>query len=261
MNCPTCGNPTNRLTDGRGTYLWVTDGYDPNVFKPTECLRCWEKTRRREAAKRRRETPNVAAGVDILRAFEAYRKHPPFVGNLGHVKIEVGHRSSGSYSGRAWTRRRRMRVAFGPGATKAAVLEVLVHEMCHLACPPREAHGERFRLTLRRAARELWGIEVPLLSGKNRAEEKNAAYKMDRLIMAELEARVAAGAVETFDFVAPEKSSRAERNNKLVEKRAAHAVKMLAQYERKLKLVRTLHRKWKAKVQRYERIAAKKGST
>lgn len=227
---------------------------------PARCFYCESKLAAKAAAERRK-LGHVVLGVDLDKVLAVYRKSPPFVGNLGHVKLEVGHRAEGGTCGRAWTRQRRMRVAVGPGATPARVLEVLVHEMCHLACPPREQHGERFRLTLRRAARELWGIEVPLVAGKNRGEEKNAAYAMDRLITAELEKKIAAGGVELFPTSKEEaaKRTRAEASKLLVEKRAAHAVRMWWRWERKAKAAQRAMKRWRAKVRYYERAAARRG--
>lgn len=253
FHCPTCRASTGAQRSGPF-----------GAWAPQACYRCERKRLAKEAAARRK-LGDVAAGVDVRRAFEAYRKTPPFTGNLGrHIKLTVGHRAEARWSGHAATYRRALRVAYGPHATKAEVLEILVHEMCHLACPSRTGHGERFRLTLRRAARELWGIEVELLRSSQRGEEHNAAYAMDRSIMAELEKRVAAGVIDTFDHVPapPEtKPSRAEISTKLVERRAAHAVKMLARAEKRAKAAQKRLSVWRKKVHYYERAAAKKGST
>lgn len=231
-------------------------------WSPGPCWRC-EQKRLAKGAAARRKLGDVAAGVDVRRAFEAYRKMPPFAGNLGrHIKLTVGHRAEARWSGHAATYRRAIRVAYGPHATKAEVLEILVHEMCHLACPPQTGHGERFRLTLRRAARELWGIEVELLRSSQRGEKHNAAYAMDRIIMIELEKLIRACAVDTFDHVpAPAvKPSRAEISTKLIERRAAHAVKMLTRAEKRAKAMQRVLTKWRTKVRYYERVAAKRSS-
>jgi len=228
------------------------------VWSPQErCFVCETKRLTKEAAQRRK-LGAVAAGVDIKKAFEAYRKLPPFVGNLGHVKLEVGHRAEARWSGHAATYRRKIRVAYGPSATKAEVLEVLMHEMVHLACPRREGHGERFKLTLRRAARELWGIEVPIIQGKDRGDEHNAAYAMDRLIMAAIEGLIAEGKIETFPYEPKLTTKKAPVN--LVEKRAAHAVKMLSRAEKRAKAAQRTLTKWRTKVRYYEKQAAKRAS-
>jgi len=225
----------------------------PGPWIPAPCYRCETLPAERKDVARRRALGNVAAGIDLDLAFAAYRKRPPFVGNLGAIELTVGHKANGHFSGHAKPRSRKIRVAFGPAAKPEHVLEVLVHEMCHCACPPREWHGERFRLTLRRAASELWGIDVPLLTGKNRGEERNAAYAMDRLIMTELEKKIALGGVDLFP-PAPKapKPSRAELSKKLVEKRAAHATKMLARAVARLRRAETIEKKWRAKVRRYK---------
>lgn len=222
-----------------------------------------QKARAKDASNRRK-LGSVVSGIDLSLAFAAYRKHPPFVGNLGrHVKLVVGHRAEARWSGHAAVYRRKIRVAFGPSATKAEVLEVLMHEMVHLACPRRENHGERFRLSLRRAAKELWGIEVPLLKPSERGAEINAAYAMDRLIMAELEKKIAEGAVELFPPIPKTETprlSRAELAAKTVERRALHAIKMEARAEKRAKSAQRILAKWRAKVRYYEKRAASKGA-
>lgn len=246
FRCEQCGNRLGASRDGE-TAPWL----------PAPCWQC-EAKKSAKAAAARRALGHVAAGVDIDAAFAAYRKLPPFVGNLGPIKLTVGHDSEGGGHGYAATYRRKIRVAYGPHATKAEVLEVLMHEMVHMALPRREAHGERFRLTLRRAARELWGIECPL---DVPPQGGVIAYGMDSFIKARLEELIAAGKVETFPAVERPKKTRAEATAALVEKRARHAATMLARAERRLKLAKTLHRRWHEKVSRYERIAAKKGSS
>lgn len=228
-------------------------------WTPQKCFRCESKKAAKDAAARRK-LGAVAAGIDIKKALAAYRKFPPFVGNLGHLKLRVGHRAESKYSGHAKTYRREIRVAYGPSATKAEVLEVLMHEMVHLACPRREAHGERFKLTLRRAARELWGIEVPVVQGKDRGDEHNAAYAMDRLIMAALEGLIAVGKVETFPYEpAPPKPKAVRPPGLLVERRAAHAVRMFARAEKRAQAAQRTLTKWRQKVRYYERVAAASG--
>lgn len=246
FRCDKCGASLGASRDGE-VAPWL----------PTPCWQCRGRKLAKEAAGRR-ALGHVAAGVDIDAAFAAYRKLPPFVGNLGPIKLTVGHKAERRWSGYAATYRRKIRVAYGPEATKAHVLEILMHEMVHMALPRREGHGERFRLTLRRAARELWGIECPLDVPPHGGV---IAYGMDLFIMARLEELIAEGKVETFPAVERPKKTRAEATAALVEKRARHAATMLARAERRLKIAKTVHRRWHEKVSRYERIAAKKGST
>jgi len=223
------------------------------------CYRCVVLPARRRAAAERRKLGHVVAGVDLDRALAAYRKLPPFVGNLGKIRLEVGHRTSNGTCGRAWTTQRRIRIAAGLDATPERVLELLVHEMCHLAVPPREGHSERFRRTLRRACKELWGIDVPLDAP---ASQGCVAYRMDAIAQATLKAKIEAGEIDLFPPGPPQaKPTRAEKATALVERRAAHAAKMLAECERNLQSVRRTLAKWRAKVRYYERTAAKKAAT
>jgi hypothetical protein len=82
-------------------------------------------------------------------------------------------------SGRAWTSGR-MVLTVGAGADSHEVLEVLLHELCHIA-QPHEHHGTRFRVTLCRAARELFGTTV-------HPNDHREAYGLDRLIVEQMRA-------------------------------------------------------------------------
>lgn len=222
---------------------------------------CGQKAARKDA-QARRKLGHVVAGIDLRKALAFYRTKEPFIGRLGrHVKLTVGHRAEARWSGHAKTYSRAIRVAFGPHVTAAEVLEVLVHEMCHLACPPKEHHGERFRLTLRRAARELWGVEVPPLSGSERGDRTNAAYAMDDLIMKKLNERLARGELDLSPFMpdAPAPKDPKAARASLVEKRATHAVRMLVRAERREEAAKRVAAKWRAKVRYYEKVAAKRG--
>lgn len=257
--------PDFRCPKGHPLYVSVESERELEPFEPTPCWACKAIEARREASKRRK-LGHVVAGVDVRKAFALYRAKPPFVGNLGrHVKLTVGHRAESRWSGHAKTYSRSIRVAYGPSATAADVLEILAHEMCHLACPKREGHGERFRLTLRRAARELWGIEAPLLAGKNRGVEVNAAYAMDRLILKELNAKLERGELDLTPFApdapAPKAVDLSRRRAALVEKRAAHAARMLARAEKRTKAAQRSLTKWRTKVRYYEKVAAKRGGS
>lgn len=59
---------------------------------------------------------------------------------------------------------------------------------------------------------------------------------------------------------APE-SSRAELSTALVEKRAAHAVKMMSRAEKRSKAAQRTLTKWREKVRYYERQAARRTTT
>ena len=221
-----------------------------------ERWRAERKARVQDAANRRR-TPYVAAGIDLKKAFEAYRKLPPFKGNLGKVKLVVAHRSFRGTRGTAWIRRRKLRVAVGPGATQSRVLEVLVHEMCHLVLPVREGHSERFRRTFARACQEIWGIEVPIDCEPYMGV---VAYGMGEFAARKLRELIEAGEIDTFPPDSVPVASKKVRLDALVEQRAEHAARMLARAERRAKLAQRLLTKWRTKVRYYERAAAKRAS-
>lgn len=178
------------------------------------------------------------------------------------LRVDVGHRTEGDRAnGHASPSEFKIRVAAGPctDETKtqrqASVLEATLHELCHIAAPERANHNEAFRRILQRAAREAWGIDVPI--DLDRGKRKNRAYAMDHAITAELKRLIESGTVELFQARPKQAPSRAERAATLVHKRAEHATKMFAHAERRLKLAKTLHKKWAETVRYYERKAVK----
>ena len=97
-------------------------------------------------------------------------------------------------SGHHWPDRDRITVTVGPRASRAKVSELLLHELCHAACPTERGapgkngkrkrifHGRTFREWLVRAAEEAYGLEIsPTAAGRS-------AYKLDAFIIAALEA-------------------------------------------------------------------------
>lgn len=247
FECEKCKRPVGAKREGE-TAPW----------EPASCYWCAQDEQRRDAA-RRRKLGHVAAGIDLDKALAAYRKHRPFKGNLGRVELQVAHRSERGTRGTAWINSRRIRIAVGPNATPERVLEVLVHEMCHLACPQDTHHGERFRRVFQRACRELWGIEVPLDA---EPRQGNISYGMGDLVTAELHEKIHLDEIDLEPFApdAPKKKiTRAEATAKLVEKREAHALKMHKKALTRLKRAKTAEAKWRKKVAYYERKAAKAG--
>lgn len=232
--------------------------------KPGHCWDCVREKRaaalkeKQRAATARRKLGHVVAGIDLDKALAAYRRHPPFIGCLGKIKLEVAHRIERGTRGTAWTSRRKIRVAAGPDVTPERVLEVLVHEMVHLAVPSDVHHGERFRLTFRKACRELWSIEVPLDAP---ARMGVVAYGMGDIASEMLREKIAKNEIELFPPTVKEaapKPSRSELSAKLVEKRASHAVKMMARAEKRAKSAQRTLTKWREKVRYYEKKAASK---
>lgn len=236
-------------------------------WSPQPCRWCERKKLAREAAQRRRANPRVLGGVDVDEAVEHLRTVEPLRSLLPRrrIRVDVGHtthRGDGGCGGRAFISktRPRMRVYGGADVVPERVLEVVLHELCHLALPAGVSHGERFRRTFARAVREAWGIEVPV--DGDREGYANYSYRMGWLVIEQLRGLIASGSVNIYPpEPAQPKPSRAERNAQLIEKRAAHAAKMLAAAERKLKLAKTVHARWRTKVSYYERVAAKRGGS
>jgi hypothetical protein len=85
------------------------------------------------------------------------------------LKLVRRARYAEGVSGRAWPTEYRMTINVGrPGPTSRERLEeVVLHELVHCVLPEREHHGDLFRFTLRKAAREWWpGIELPPNEGE-----------------------------------------------------------------------------------------------
>jgi len=210
----------------------------------------------RDAAMRR-ALGHVVAGIDLDKALASIRKVPPFKGNLSrHIHFAVAHTTRSGVSGRAWTRQQRMRIAAGTDATPERVLQVLVHEMVHLALPPGIAHGERFRRTFQRACRNLWKIEVPLDAEPSRGI---IAYGMGRMAEKLLREKIEKGEIDLFppDPEKP-KPTREERMRMVVEARAEHAYVMHKRWAKKLAIAEGAEAKWRKKVRYYEQKAKKK---
>lgn len=247
--CPDCGKSVGAHLDESGQR------------RPAPCWRCKRRTLQRAVAKRKRETPRALMGVDVDAAVADIRTTPVLADLLGRKKItvDVGHCMSGGCGGRAWRRRRKIRVYSGPEASVGRVLEVVLHELCHLAVDDH-GHGERFRRVFARAVREAWGVEVPI--DVDRGAYQNISYAMGERVWKALDELISAGCcINTYPAAPPKpETPRAERTAALVEKRAAHAAKMLAQAERRLKIAKTVHQRWRAKVSYYDRVAAKRSS-
>jgi hypothetical protein len=173
------------------------------------------------------------------------------------IKLDIGRSQRPSFvSGRAFGRERRLRIVVPHYAHAAEILEVLLHELVHLAMPAASSHGERFRRTLARAASQAWGVEVD--PNPPATSDNIRAYALDEHITAALKPLIESGAVVVPTPAPVAKPSRVEATEALVEKRAAHAVKMLTKAERDVKRAKTREQKWRTKVRYYERVAARR---
>lgn len=226
-------------------------------WEPQPCHWCVTLPAAKRDVARRRALGHVVAGVDLDKALAAYRMRAPFRGNLGKVRLQVGYRMDAGTSGRAFMRQRRIRIVTGPDVTPERVLEVLVHEMVHLACPNHH-HNERFRRVFKRACLELWGIDVPLDA---KPVMGNISYGMGKIATKALREKIAQGEIEIFPpdpKVEEPKPSRTDVMANVVEKRAAHAMAMHKRSLTRLKRSKTIEEKWRKKVRYYERQAAQK---
>jgi hypothetical protein len=135
------------------------------------------------------------------------------------------------------------------------VLELLLHELCHVKLPD-VGHSEQFIGQVVRAARALWGVQVDGWLTIERGEANKRAYAVDEVILHELQARIESGAyVPAAAKAAPEPLTAAARGAARTAKREARARAMLQEHMSKLSREQKLVRKWRAKVTYYERAA------
>ena len=195
---------------------------------------------------------DVPAFVAQVKALPVFKDCPR---SIARTKVEIVYTAFAT-GGRAHGNRL-ARIRVSPSASLAWMLETIVHELVHCALPARTGHNERFRLTLARAAKELWGFEVD----PNPVNENGRVltYALDHKLDALLDEALAEGLGYPLRAV-PVKEDTEARKKIRIEQRAAHAARMLARAETRLKRAKTLEKKWRLKVQRYERIAAKKGT-
>ena len=248
FRCEQCERPVGAHKDGH-----------EHDWEPNDCHWCVRLPAMKRDVARRRKLGHVVAGVDLDKALASYRMLAPFRGNLGKVKLQVGHRMYDGTSGRAFMRQRRIRIVTGSDVTPERVLEVLVHEMVHLACPNHH-HDERFRRVFKRACSTIWGIDVPLDA---KPVMGNISYGMREIATKKLREKIARGEIELFPpdpTVEEPKPSRAEVMANVVEKRAAHAMVMHKRALTRLKRSKTIEERWRKKVRYYERQAAQKAT-
>lgn len=202
----------------------------------------------REAALARR---GIYAGVDLLSlakklwALEAMRSEG------GLPRIHFATRSSSYTSGRAWSRQLTLRI--GMDSSVEDVVEVLLHELVHCACPRRTHHGELFCRRLIACANECFDLDLVAadLLALPRGSHKNLAYAIDRAIR---DAMISRSVREKFLQLAParlEFSCAAKKRAARSEARALHAESMLAAWEKKLKTAERLVMKWKKRASYY----------
>lgn len=195
---------------------------------------------------------DVEAFVLQVKALPVFQDCPR---SIARTRIVMIHGAFGR-GGRAHGNKRAL-IRISPATPIWWLLETIVHELVHCALPDRTVHNERFRLTLARAIRELWGFEVDPnpkpASGRGRAPK----YRLDEIIEQTLECEIREGRI-TYPRRLPEPAEAvearkaAERSDRAA-RRATHASKMLARAETRLKRAETIAKKWRAKVKRYER--------
>jgi len=200
---------------------------------------------------------DVPTFVKQVKALPVFKDCPR---SIARTKVEIvytAHSSGGIAHGN-----RKARVRVSPSTDLAHVLETIVHELVHCALPDGVVHGERFRLTLARTVRELWGIDVD----PNPKDDSGrvSRYGLDHIIEGRLRDMIVLGQVTYPMREAPVEEDTATRrraaSEALVTKRAAHAATMLARAEKRSKAAQRALTKWRAKVRYYERQAAKRAT-
>lgn len=218
-------------------------------------LEAYDRVKAQRSAAERRKTPHVFAGVDLQAEAKRYCRAL----GLALPEIRFRHSPKQHSSGRAWSHRRRVVLTIGCSPL-SDVLELLLHELTHIATPGHH-HDETYRATLVRAAREVWGVDAAGWLSVERGAEKCRAYAFDRRLAAELGERLGQGLyvpvlVPAQVAPAPTVPSLAERRQARAQSREAHVRKLLAEHERKLKREQRLVKKYRVKVRYYEQRAA-----
>jgi hypothetical protein len=169
----------------------------------------------------------------------------------------------GFVSGHAWYRRRCMVITISPNAEIADVYGTILHEQAHLR--GHHGHNSAFRTALNAAA-----MEALLIPGVDPAGDWSQQWEFDRALVEQIRlnrglddtalvlARSVAEAQEVKDNEMRTRPSRADRLAAIVARRYERAQATLAVHEAKLRREQLLVRKWKAKVNGYERRAAAK---
>lgn len=214
-----------------------------------------------KVARERREFVRAWLPLDIptfvaqVKALPVFKDCPRSIAKtkveLIYTAFQTGGRAHGN---------RLARIRVSPSAPLVWLLETIVHELVHCALPDYTGHNERFRLTLARAVKELWNIEVD--PNPKETSGRVARYGLDHFIEGVLEGELHEGRLQ-YPLRALPAEGEAEARRKTesdarVEQRAAHATRMLTRADTRLKRAKTLEKKWRLKVQRYEKIAAKK---
>lgn len=160
------------------------------------------------------------------------------------------------------------------------LVEVLLHELVHCACPLRENHGELFCRRLIATAAEAFGIPVDVadLLALDRGPYSNRAYAIDEVLqrqMREYDVAEILLADASLRYAPPPAETPEERDARMAAARAKrsgeafeHAEEMFRRWdaevverERSAKAARQLRAKWKKKLDgftRREALAAKR---
>jgi hypothetical protein len=208
---------------------------------------------RQKCAAARRLTPFVFQLVDLKAEARKYCR----VLGISVPSMKIRHGAGYGVSGRAWTRSRRIVLTIGYNCDVHSVLEVLLHELVHVASTHH--HNDQFCALLVRTARTLWGVQV---DGWTRAQavDGKRAYGIDELIRAELKVKLEEGQITPCQvrIKAPRTAQEPAPAPvvSLVERRQARALKNLERAQADMRKVQKRLSKWKDKVRYYERRAA-----
>jgi hypothetical protein len=204
-------------------------------------------TQAQAEAAERRKTPFIYAGVDLRAEARKYCRAL----KIKMPAMKVRHGATPGSSGRAW--RQRIVLTIGRGTSISRVMELLLHELVHVATQGHH-HDETFCATLVRAARELWGLQIEGWLTLPRGDKSKRAYAIDDLILRELTSLDVQPVVRVLAPAPP--VSLTERRGKLMQRREERARKALAKAEAELRRLQKRLSKWRAKVRYYETRAA-----
>ena len=232
----------------------------PKPFRHPQLTEMDRIARQRRKESREKLDLDVDAYIRQVKALPVFKDAPR---SIAHTKVVLTHTAFGQSGYAHGNKRALIRSTFAPllgdlldGHTQEAayqkrivwLLNTIVHELVHCALPDRTVHNERFRLTLARATRELWGFEVD--PNPKTGAGRVACYGLDLVIEERLELELREGRVSYPKLVpvAPESKEAARAAQRAA--RAAHAAQMLAKAETRLKRAETIAKKWRARVKR-----------
>jgi len=206
----------------------------------------------------------IYCGIDLKKLAARLWKLDAMRGEDAVPEMRIRAARLGRVSGHAKIQRKIISLNLGDNELDR-IIELVLHELVHCACPPYEYHGELFMRRIISCAREAFGLDLntATLLDTDILHYSKRAYAVDERIIeamktAKIGERLRADSELRFESLPPETEQqiaehRAAARSHLIDKRANHAREMLARWESKEKHAKRLVSKWRTKVRYYER--------